>query len=68
MTVQQILKCKNIISAVPYKVKAQAIHDTVYSELTNMVPATIMRSHPRLQIFVDADSASMLGNEVIMEK
>ena len=68
MTVQQILKCKNIISAVPYKVKAQAIHDTVYSELTNMVPATIMRSHPSLQIFVDADSASMLGNDVIMEK
>ena len=68
MTVSQILRCRHIISAVPYKVKAQAIHDTLTSEITNMVPATIMKNHPSVQIFVDADSASMLPDSVAMEK
>lgn len=68
MTVSQILRCRHIISAVPYKVKAQAIHDTLTSEITNMVPATIMKNHPSVQIFVDADSASMLPDSVEMVK
>ena len=68
MTVQQILRCRHIISAVPYAVKAQAIHDTLTSEITNMVPATIMKNHPSVQVFVDADSASMLPDSVPMVK
>lgn len=68
MTVSQILRCRHIISAVPYAVKAQAIHDTLTSEITNMVPATIMKNHPSVQIFVDADSASMLPDSVEMVK
>jgi len=61
MTVKQIMKCKKIISAVPYKVKAKAIHDTLVSEeITNMVPATILRTHNDWTLYIDNDSASMI--------
>lgn len=60
MTVSQILKCKHIVSAVPYKVKAQAIHDTLTQEVNNMVPATAFKTHADVNLFIDKDSASMV--------
>lgn len=64
MTVQQILRCEHIISAVPYKVKAQAIYDTINHDISDMVPATILKTHPDAQLFIDSDSASLLGDDV----
>ncbi|MBR7146465.1 MAG: 6-phosphogluconolactonase [Oscillospiraceae bacterium] len=68
MTVRQILRCRHIISAVPYAVKAQAIHDTLTNDVTNMIPATVLKTHPDVQIFIDADSASMLPASVELVK
>ena len=63
ITVNQILKCKHIISAVPYKVKAKAVHDTLNSEaITETIPATALRKHGAATLYVDKDSASMLDN------
>ena len=64
MTVKQILRCEHIISAVPYKVKAQAIYDTINNDVTNMIPATILKTHPDAQLFIDADSAALLGSDI----
>ena len=61
MTVKQILSCKHIISAVPYAVKAQAVYDTINAaEVTPQVPATALRQHDDVTLYLDADSASML--------
>ncbi len=61
MTPQRILTCEHIISVVPYKVKAQAIHDTLTApEITNLVPATILRTHKDWRLFLDRESSSML--------
>lgn len=60
MTVSQILKCRHIVSAVPYAVKAQAIHDTLTQEVNNMVPATAFKTHDDVNLFIDKDSASMV--------
>ena len=63
ITVRQILKSKHIISAVPYKVKAQAVYDTLTApDITNMIPSTILRNHADATIYVDRDSASMLDD------
>lgn len=60
MTVRQILKCKKIVSAVPYKVKAKAVHDVLTApEVTNKIPATAFRLHDDVTLFVDIESASM---------
>jgi glucosamine-6-phosphate deaminase len=61
MTVRQILKCRHIISAVPFKVKAKAIHDTLTAPgITPMIPATALRKHDDVTIYVDEGSASMI--------
>lgn len=58
MSVWQIMQCKTIISAVPHSVKAEAVRNTLVNGLTNMVPATILKQHPDLNLFLDRHSAS----------
>ena len=61
MSVSQIMKCKRIVSCVPYTVKAKAIYDTLNSDTTNAVPATILKEHEDFTLFLDQDSASMIA-------
>lgn len=61
MSCRQILKCHHIVSAVPHRVKAKAIHDTLTAKaVTADIPATMLRTHPHWSLFLDTDSASML--------
>ncbi len=57
MTVKQIMSAKTVISAVPHSVKAKAIKDTLESDLTPTVPATMLKTHPRWYLFIDKHSA-----------
>lgn len=59
MTVWQIMQIRCLISAVPGKRKAKAIHDTLTApKVTNMIPATKMREHADWNLFIDRESAS----------
>ena len=60
MSVKQILKCENIISCVPYGVKADAVYKTLSCELSNLIPATILKTHPHFTLYIDSDSAGKL--------
>lgn len=60
MTVKQIMRCRRIISCVPGQVKAKAIQQTLASELTPMVPATMLKRHPEWSLYLDRASASLL--------
>ena len=67
MTVREILKCRRIISFVPYAVKAEAIRRTLTAdEVTALVPATALKTHKDVRLYLDADSSSLvkelLGN------
>ena len=65
MTCPQIMKCKSIISVVPYKVKCEAIFNTLTRDLTPDVPATLLKNHPDCTVYCDSDSASMLTEDII---
>ena len=66
MSCRQILKCHHIVSAVPHRVKAKAIHDTLTAKaVTPDIPATLLRTHPHWSLFLDTDSASMLSLDEI---
>ena len=65
MTCSRIMACKHIISVVPYAVKAEAIFNTLNSELSVDVPATLMKQHADCTVYCDPDSASMLTKELI---
>lgn len=59
MTPYQIMECKRIVSCVPYKVKAEAIENTLKAkDVTNMIPATLLKTHPDFVLYVDEESAS----------
>ena len=65
MSVKQIMKCKNIVSCVPYDVKAKAIFDTLSNTLTNEIPATMLKTHENFTLYVDADSAKLLNLPIV---
>ena len=60
MSVYQIMQCNIIISSVPHLVKAEAIAMTLQNDLTNLVPATILKQHPDWHLFLDKNSASKI--------
>lgn len=59
MSVHQIMQCKKIISCVPHSVKARAVSDTINSEITNRVPATILKKHCDWTLMLDKNSAAL---------
>ena len=63
MTCYQIMQCERIVSCVPYAVKAEAVENTLKSkEVTNMIPATLLKTHPDFILYVDEDSAAGIVN------
>jgi len=58
MTPWQIMQCKTIISCVPHKVKAVSVRNTLINNLTNIVPATMLKQHPDFHLYLDNNSAS----------
>ena len=59
MTVPQILKSRTIVTIVPGIRKSDAIQKALSAEkVTNLVPATILKTHPDWNLFLDGDSAS----------
>ncbi len=65
MSVRQIMKCKKIISCVPYAVKADAVLKTLSGELSNLVPATMLKTHDDFTLYVDSESAAGLSLPVL---
>ena len=61
MSAKQILKAKEILAVVPDKRKAHAIKACFEGEISPMAPASIIRRHPNATIYLDRDSASLLG-------
>lgn len=59
MTAYQIMQCEHIVSCVPYKVKAEAVYNTIKSpDVTNEIPATLLKTHPNFILYLDENSAS----------
>ena len=59
MTAYQIMQCERIVSCVPYAVKADAVEKTLRAkDVTNLVPATLLKTHPDFILYLDRDSAA----------
>lgn len=61
MSVSQILKAREIIAVVPDARKARAVKACCEGDVGPMVPASILRSHPRTTLFLDQGSAALLA-------
>ena len=60
MLPKQIMACEVIVSVVPHAVKAKAVYDTITRPVDRMVPATLMKTHPDWNLFIDDEAAGML--------
>jgi glucosamine-6-phosphate deaminase len=67
MTCPQIMACETIISVVPYKVKAEAVYNTLTKELTPLVPATLLKQHGDCTLYCDKASGALLTDEIMQE-
>ena len=60
LTCPTIAGMANLICCVPELRKAKAVRDTVEGPISTACPASILRTHPRAQLFLDPESASLL--------
>jgi len=61
LTIPALLSASKIIVVVPGPQKAQAVHDALRGPITTACPASVLRRHPDVQMFLDVHSASQLG-------
>jgi glucosamine-6-phosphate deaminase len=46
---------------VPAKTKAWAVYHTINDPVSEIIPATCLRTHEHATLYIDADSANMLS-------
>jgi glucosamine-6-phosphate deaminase len=66
MSVRQILKANEIISVVPGVRKAWAVKRCIEGEISPMAPASILRTHSAVTVYLDKDSASFLSPSTLV--
>jgi glucosamine-6-phosphate deaminase len=63
MSIQQILKANELIVVVPDDRKAHAVRASLESPISPDVPATALRLHPRVTLYLDEAAASELRTQ-----
>lgn len=61
LTCPTIVGMTNLVCCVPELRKAKAVRDAIEGPVSTACPASILRTHPRAQLFLDLESASLLG-------
>jgi glucosamine-6-phosphate deaminase len=61
MSARQILKAREILAVVPDRRKAEAVKACFDGEISPMAPASILRQHRNATVYLDRNSASLLG-------
>jgi glucosamine-6-phosphate deaminase len=67
MTVNQLLKAREVICVVPDARKAEAVKNCFENEISPQFPASILRKHERTTVFLDKDSSSLLIDSSIVK-
>jgi glucosamine-6-phosphate deaminase len=60
ITLPVFVAAGNLCAVVPGPRKAKAVRDTLLGPIGPACPATVLRTHPRSELFLDADAASLL--------
>ncbi|QMU27380.1 glucosamine-6-phosphate deaminase [Adhaeribacter radiodurans] len=60
LTVPALMRAKYAFCIVPGPTKAQAIHNTLQSDIQELYPSTILRKHPEAILFIDKESSGLL--------
>ena len=63
MSIRQILKARQIIAPVPEARKAKAVKACLEGEISPLAPASALRMHPNVTVFLDLQSAALLNSQ-----
>jgi glucosamine-6-phosphate deaminase len=61
MSIQQMLKAREMIVVVPDERKAAAVREALEGEVTPALPASILRKHPNATLYLDEAAGSRLS-------
>jgi glucosamine-6-phosphate deaminase len=61
LTISTLLKIPKLIVSVPGPRKAQSVRRTLEEPVSTACPATILRTHPDVTLYLDRDSAAQLN-------
>lgn len=61
LTIPTLLKVPRLVLSVPGKRKSTSVRRTLQSSISPACPATILRTHPNVTLFLDEESASELN-------
>ena len=64
LTIPTILKVRKLIVSIPGRRKAQSVRRTLVEPISTACPATILRSHPDVTLYLDQESAAELDGLV----
>ncbi len=62
ISIRQLLKAKAIVCVVPDARKADAVHRCLEGPISPLAPASILREHPDVTIYLDQHSAARLAS------
>lgn len=68
LTIPALMAARKIFCIVPARTKAKAVRDTIQGGITEQCPASILRQHPAVTLYCDADSAYYLITDSNTEK
>jgi 6-phosphogluconolactonase/glucosamine-6-phosphate isomerase/deaminase len=60
LTIPAIMRAKNILCIVPGTHKAISVWKTLNAEVSTKCPATILRRHPNVRLYLDTESADLI--------
>jgi len=60
MSIRQILRANEIVAIVPDGRKAQAVKACFEGPIGPLAPASILRTHPNVTIYLDRNSSALL--------
>jgi glucosamine-6-phosphate deaminase len=67
MSIRQILKARKIFCIVPDLRKARAVKACLEGPVSPLAPASILRTHPDVAVFLDRESASLLDPRTLLD-
>ncbi|HEU4938389.1 MAG TPA: glucosamine-6-phosphate deaminase [Vicinamibacterales bacterium] len=67
MSIRQMMKANELLVIVPDARKALAVKASVEGDITPLVPASIIRTHPNVTLFLDQPAASRLQSETVRQ-
>jgi glucosamine-6-phosphate deaminase len=60
MTIPALMRARYVYVVAPGRRKAEAVQHTLYAEIGERYPSTILRQHPQATLFIDEESAVMI--------